>query len=43
MLSSGQLFEGEWYHGVKEGRGSLVYPDGSSYNGYFHDGLVRAN
>lgn len=36
----GFAYDGEWVAGVKQGRGQMTLPDGSSYNGEFLEGEV---
>jgi hypothetical protein len=38
-LENNAKYEGEWIKGTKirEGKGKLIWPDGSIYEGYFHD------
>ncbi|CEL94599.1 unnamed protein product [Vitrella brassicaformis CCMP3155] len=33
------IYDGQWYHGKKQGQGRQVYPSGSIYNGEWRDGL----
>lgn len=37
---TGMKYEGEWVNGFREGKGRLVYPDGSFYDGDWLGGLV---
>ena len=30
---SGAIYTGQWHQGKQEGKGSIKYPDGSSYEG----------
>jgi hypothetical protein len=33
----GRVFEGDWRHGKKNGRGKMTYPDGRVYEGELRD------
>ena len=35
--SDGQVYEGEWKHGRKNGKGKYTYPSGNIYEGGFKD------
>lgn len=39
----GFAYDGDWVEGVKQGRGLLTMPDGSSYNGEFLEGEVKSS
>jgi len=36
--SNGQIYEGNYVNGVKEGLGKLFYPNKKIYKGYFKNG-----
>jgi hypothetical protein len=39
MFSSGETYQGELSHGLKEGVGTYYYNNGTYYSGNWHDDL----
>ena len=42
-LASGLRYNGEWYLDRPQGKGMLIYPDGSILKGYFAGGLCEGS
>lgn len=42
IYRDGSIYEGEWTKGLKNGRGRVIYPDGSKLEGIFLENeLIR--
>ena len=41
--ANGQIYEGNYVNGIKEGKGKLTYPNGFVYDGDFIGGRPRGN
>ena len=41
--ANGQIYEGNYVNGIKEGKGKLIYPNGFVYDGDFVGGKPRGN
>ncbi len=42
MSPGGYVYEGDWVNGVKEGMGTISYPDGATYQARSSPGNARA-
>ena len=34
----GSLYEGEWFNGLKDGMGIMIYANGERYDGFWKEG-----
>jgi hypothetical protein len=41
LWTDGSMYEGEWILGIQHGLGRMVFPDGSSKEGYFENNVFK--
>ena len=41
LWTDGSMYEGEWVKGIQHGLGRMVFPDGTSKEGYFENNVFK--
>mmetsp|Transcript_32287 Transcript_32287/g.49430 ORF Transcript_32287/g.49430 Transcript_32287/m.49430 type:complete len:96 (+) Transcript_32287:1951-2238(+) len=41
LWTDGSMYEGEWHKGIQHGYGRMVFPDGSTKEGYFENNVFK--